>query len=260
MARNVVFIHGIFGNGNRGYWENYRSLFESAGYVCHTPTLPGHDVSPADPVDPLLGKLGLKDYVQSLEALIETLPERPILVGHSLGGLLAQILASRGLVSAAVLITPAPPAGIVDFSFSQIKCSLPTFMTWRFWEKPFRFNFETHVYGAMNRMPPDSHRQLFEELVHESGKVLMEISLWPFFIDRPSAVDEKTVTCPILVIGAGKDRLVPISTARKVARKYGQSNYREYVNHAHWIIGEPGWEHVAKEIIEWVGKHDAVAT
>ena len=109
MAETIFFIHGMWGGG--WYWEKHRRFLEDRGFTCIAPTLRHHDMDPRDTPDPGLGTTSLLDYAQDLEQEIETLGVKPVLIGHSMGGLLAQILGARGLARALVLMTPAPPAG-----------------------------------------------------------------------------------------------------------------------------------------------------
>ena len=109
MTETIVMIHGMWGTG--WYWENFKRFFEGKGYHCVVPTLRFHDMDPKGLPDPRLGTTSLLDYAADLEKLIRELHATPILMGHSMGGLLAQILGSRGLAKALVLLTPASPHG-----------------------------------------------------------------------------------------------------------------------------------------------------
>ena len=104
MAETIVMIHGMWGGGWN--WENYQKFFEGKGYHCLTPTLRFHDVDPKAPPHPQLGTTSLLDYAEDLEKEIGKLDTLPILMGHSMGGLLAQILGSRGLAKALVFLEP----------------------------------------------------------------------------------------------------------------------------------------------------------
>lgn len=82
---------------------------------------------------------------------------------------------------------------------------------------------------------------------------MFEIGYWFFDSRRASRVDESEVTCPVLVVGASRDRITPVSVVRRVARKYGAvSTYKEFENQAHWVVGEPGWEDVAEYARGWL--------
>jgi len=119
MAETIVMIHGMWGSG--WYWENFKGFFESKGYRCVIPTLRFHDMDPKAVPDPRLGTTSLLDYAEDLEKLIRELDGKPIIMGHYMGGLLAQILGSRELAQTLVLLTPASPRGIVALKPSVIK-------------------------------------------------------------------------------------------------------------------------------------------
>ena len=217
MAETIVMIHGMWGSG--WYWENFKGFFESKGYRCVVPTLRFHDMDPNGVPDPRLGTTSLLDYAADLEKLIRELHVMPILMGHSMGGLLAQILGSRGLAKALVLLTPASPRGIIALKASVIKSFWSGLTTWGFWRKPFRQTFDEAVYSMLNQMPSESSKSIYDKFVYESGRAAFEIGFWLFDSKGAARVDESKVTCPVLVIAGEKDRIVPVSVTRKVAEK-----------------------------------------
>lgn len=251
MAETIVMIHGMWGTGS--YWENFKGFFEGKGYRCVVPTLRFHDMDPNGVPDPRLGTTSLLDYAEDLEKLIRELDGMPILMGHSMGGLLAQILGSRGLAKALILLTPASPRGIIALKASVIKSFWSGLTTWGFWRKPFRQTFDEAVYSMLNQMPSESWKSIYDKFVYESGRAAFEIGFWLFDSKGAARVDESRVTCPVLVIAGEKDRIVPVSVTRKVAEKYkAVSTYKEFSGHAHWVIGEPGWEQIAEYIEQWL--------
>jgi len=251
MAETIVMIHGMWGTGS--YWENFKGFFEGKGYRCVVPTLRFHDMDPNGVPDPRLGTTSLLDYAEDLEKLIRELDGIPILMGHSMGGLLAQILGSRGLAKALILLTPASPRGIIALKASVIKSFWSGLTTWGFWRKPFRQTFDEAVYSMLNQMPSESWKSIYDQFVYESGRAAFEIGFWLFDSKGAARVDESGVTCPVLVIAGEKDRIVPVSVTRKVAEKYkAVSTYKEFSGHAHWVIGEPGWEQIAEYIEQWL--------
>jgi pimeloyl-ACP methyl ester carboxylesterase len=251
MAETIVMIHGMWGSG--WYWENFKGFFESKGYRCMIPTLRFHDMDPNAVPDPRLGTTSLLDYAQDLEKLIRELDGMPILMGHSMGGLLAQILGSRGLAKALILLTPASPRGIIALKVSVIKSFWSGLTTWGFWRKPFRQTFDEAVYSMLNQMPPESWKGIYDQFVYESGRAAFEIGFWLFDSKGAARVDESKVTCPVLIIAGEKDRIVPVSVTRKVAEKYKRvSTYKEFSDHSHWVIGEPGWQEITEYIKEWL--------
>ena len=119
MTETIFMIHGMWGGS--WHWENYKRLFEKEGYHCVTTILRYHDMDPKDAPNPQIGTTSLTDYAEDLEQEIQKLGVKPIVMGHSMGGLLAQILGSRGLAKALVLLTPASPAGVMALTPSVIK-------------------------------------------------------------------------------------------------------------------------------------------
>ena len=251
MSKTIVMIHGMW--GGPWCWENYKSFFGDKGYQCLTPALRHHDIDPKDSPNPALGTTSLLDYVQDLEEFICSLDEKPIIMGHSMGGLLAQILGAKGLASKLVLITPASPSGIIAMKFSVIKSFWGILTRWGFWRKPNRISYRAASYSILNLVSEQDRKAAFETAVYESGRAAAEVGFWFFDFKGASKVDESQITCPVLVIGGTEDRIVPASVACKIAKKYERvSKYKEFENHAHWLFGEAGWQSIAEYIYGWI--------
>jgi len=251
MPNTIVMIHGMWGGG--WYWRDFRRFFEDRGYRCLTPTLRHHDVRPGDPPHPGLGTTSLLDFAADLESAIRDLDEAPVLLGHSMGGLLTQILASRGLARAAVLLSPASPAGVMALTPSVIRSFRRPLTTWGFWRKPHRPNLEEATYSMLHLLTPDERKNTWERFVWESGRAAAEIGFWLFDRRHASRVDPTRITCPMLLVAGIEDRITPISVARKVAKRYGRvCTFRELPNHAHWLIAEPGWREIAEQTAGWL--------
>jgi pimeloyl-ACP methyl ester carboxylesterase len=243
-------IHGMM--AGPWCWDNYKKYFERKGYNCITPALRFHDLNPNDIPDPQLGTTSLLDYAADLEEQIKEFEEPPILMGHSMGGLLAQILASRGSAKALILLNPAPPSGINTLTYTVLRSFSGAMMNWGFWRKPFRFSFNKAVYSTMHLMPFEDQKRVYNKLVYESGYVACQIGFW--FLDRTNAsrVDYGKVNCPVLVISGNKDRITPASVVKKVAYNYKSASYKQFDNHAHWVLIESGWQVIADYIENWL--------
>lgn len=251
MSGTIFMIHGMWGTSRD--WDDYRTFFQARGYRCITPNLPGHDTAPGAAPDPRLGTLSLLDYADVLERQIRQLDQKPIIMGHSMGGLLAQILGARGLARALVLLTPAAPAGLLTLTPSVIRCFWRYALRWRFWDRPYLPRFRDAAWSTLNLLPAEGQREAYARYVPESGRAIFEIGCWPLYRGKATTVDASRVTCPMLVIGGGLDRITPASVVRKVAARYGAvSTYREFAGHAHWVLGEPGWEAVAGFTAQWL--------
>lgn len=244
-------IHGMF--GGPWCWDNYRNMFEGEGYRCISTTLPYHDMDPQGVPDPRLGTICLLDYVDALEQEIKQLDEKPILMGHSMGGLLAQMLGARGLAKAIVLIAPASPSGIFITEPSVIKSVWSVIRRWGFWKKPARLTYDDVAYSMLHLLPEEERKGIYDKFVCESGRVVFEVGCWYFDVTAASKVDESRLTCPILVVAGRQDRLTPVSSIRRVVKKYKSvSTYKEFENHSHWIMAEPRWQEVAEYIVDWL--------
>lgn len=251
MTNTLLMIHGMW--GGPFYWANFRSVLEPLGWHCVATTLPYHGMDPRAPPDPRLGRTSVLDYAAALEKEIDALGESPILVGHSMGGLLAQMLCARGRARAAVLLAPAWPAGIFGLSPSVLKSFLPVMRRWGFWRKPMRQPFAAAAYSMLHLLPAAQQRAIYAQFVYESGRAAAEIGLWPLDRHRASRVDPAKVTCPLLVIAGSQDRVTPAHVVRRVARRYGErAHFHPFENHAHWLVGEPGWEQVADYVAQWL--------
>lgn len=234
----VLFVHGLFG----GAWqfEGWQPRMAARGFPNTAINLRGHHGS--RPV-PHLGSVSLLEYVDDAHAAAAALG-KPIVVGHSMGGLIAQKLAESDAVRAAVLICAAPPRGISVVSPSllvrQIKHAPSLLLS-----RPIETDPDDAESLLLNRVPPDRHAGIMARLVPDSGRAGRELSLGEI------AVDERRVRCPVLSIGCTDDRFVVPRIARALARKYG-ATWRELAGHGHYVIGEPGWEVVADGVAEWM--------
>jgi len=247
----LVMIHGMF--AGPWCWDSFRSYFEAQGYQVVTPTLRYHNIPLSSPPDPRLTDTGVLDYAADVEKEIRALPTKPVIIGHSMGGLIAQILASRGVAKAAVLVAPAFPRGVNPLSWTGFKSAWMNMGRWGSWKEPIRPTFEGAVYSSFHRVPENQRKRIFEKLTYESPKAALEISFWFLDTTKATQVDESKVTCPVLTIAAEEDRLLPPSIVQKIHRKYGKvSMYRVFPGRDHFLIAEPGWQEVAAYIDGWM--------
>jgi len=251
--KTILFIHGIMVGG--WCWDKYKSFFEARGYRCVAPNLPYHGKGWSVKPDKRLGSQSLSDYIDYLKREIDRLDlaggEKPIVISHSMGGLLAQKIAEQGLVDMLVAITPAPPKGIFALSRYSLKSVLGMKIPLAFWKSPIGVTLKGMEYMALHLTPPDERIDVFEKTGYESGRVMLELSF--SFLDpyNCARVDEKKIGCPMLVVSAGKDRLLPPKVVKKIAKKYS-ADYKNFEEHAHWIIAEPGWKEPAEYILNWI--------
>ncbi len=252
MASTIVMIHGMFSRPE--VWGKYVPFFEDLGWHCVTPVLRHHDIEPGSAPPEELATTSMLDYAADLEALIGELDEPPVLMGHSMGGLLAQMLAARGLARAVVLLTPAAPAGVVALSPSVIRAFRGPLTTWGFWRRSFRPDFKTARYAFLEGFPDEERRGMWERMVYESGRAIFEIGLWPFDRRHATRVDRRAITCPVLAVAGEKDRATPTFAVRAVACRYG-GTYTELPGQHHWVLAQTGWEKAASLCARWLEEH-----
>lgn len=250
MARLAVLIHGMWGTA--GVWHLWRPFLEERGWQTIAHSLRHHDV-PSDAPPAALGVTSLLDYVADLESTILDLPEKPVVIGHSMGGLLALLLCARGLARAGVLLTPAPPSSILAIRPSNLMAFARIQARWGWWKKPHRATLGealSYTFNTAGRVIGEKEHSAF---VHESGRALLEIGLPWLDRTRAATVDPRRVTVPLLFAGAGEDRLVPSGVVRRTAKQFAHvSDYIEYEDQGHWVLGQPGWERVADHAEAWL--------
>ena len=174
-------------------------------------------------------------------------------MGHSMGALLAQILATLINNKALVLISPAAPGDIPALSFSVLKTFWSSFVRWGFWEKPMRPTFKEIAYGVFQLLPAEEQKRLYDQFVFESGKAATEVGLPILDKNKASRVDETRISSPVLICAGAQDRIIPMSAVKKMNKKYSHvSTLKIYKDHAHWLLGENGWETVAQGIDKWL--------
>src|SRR5262249_14808004 len=149
-AKHIVMIHGA----NEGGWcfDKFKTVFEGLGWTCHAPDLVGHGTR-AENADKTLVGVGMADYLAELEALLELLPPKPVLLGHSMGGVLAQQLAAQGLAGALVLVAPAPRSGILPQTNSEKSLDRELMGLGQFWKTVINPNFDLACLYTLNRVP-----------------------------------------------------------------------------------------------------------
>jgi len=256
MKPTVMMVHGMCCTGE--VWSGFREYFESRGARVFAPTLsPEIRTSVLKKPNRALKEVSFTHYIDELLAHARQIEaetgHKPVVIGHSMGGLLAQVLAERGAVQAAVLISPTAPGGVATplhrlvRAFIKLVTKLGV-MPWVI--TPDRRGAARMVFNAI---PKAAHGAAYEAFVHESGRAFTELLDWP--------VDHAKIKVPLLTVSARRDRLVPAVLVRLTGKRYEEigGELREYDAHAHWLYAEPGWETPASEIYDWLLAKTAAA-
>lgn len=253
-SKTILMIHGMW----CGDWcfHNFEEFFSSKGFKVTVPVLRYHD-TPTDRPDEKLGGVGIGDYVTDLCDEISQLEEKPIVFGHSMGGLIAQLLLSRGVVERIVLIAPAAPRGVNSIYPSVVRSFASILLTWEFWKKPVKITYNEASYAMLSQVPHEQRQEIYSRFVFESGRAIFQIGFW-FLDDSHSTranISEKENS--ILIVRGLKDKIIPPRAVRKIHKRNERSSTLfTYPAHGHWIISEPGWEDVCQDIYKWLVKNN----
>ena len=234
----LLFVHGYFGRAIA--FERMMEWFATRGHLCCAPDLRGHgDSQPGCD----LGKVSIHDYAADIERVARTM-DSPVIIGHSMGGLIAQLAATKSCARGIVLLAPAPPRGIPVISFRLALAQMPympAIMT-SHTVIPRRDDLRKLV---VNRVPEKEREVVLDMLVPDSGRAAREMSI----LGVP--VDPDMVTVPTLVIAGDEDLFIPLARAERVAVRYGAS-MRVAPGRGHMLIIEPGYEELCEWITEWL--------
>jgi pimeloyl-ACP methyl ester carboxylesterase len=249
MARPLVLIHGMWCTGAN--WNRVAGLLGDRGFGCNAPTLPAHEVGVAHPE---VGNLSLRDYLAFLEGFVrdQQYAEAPVLIGHSMGALLAQQLAAKIQPFALVLLTPGAPAGIWSLYPSNLIAFARSTLRPGWWRKPHKPSRGRASVSLFNGVARERHVPLYDTLVEESGRVVLELGFSWLDKTRASAVDAAAITCPVFVVGCGRDRLTPAPMVRKVAALYPHAAVRHYPDRGHWVLDDADTEQMCTDIANWI--------
>jgi pimeloyl-ACP methyl ester carboxylesterase len=244
----VVMIHGAF----CGPWamDGLKQKFEAEGYSVAAPCLRFHDSKSAPMA---LGTTGLADYAADLADEIAALKAPPILVGHSMGGLLAQMLAARTEIRALVLLAPSAPWGLPPTTLFEIGAAHAMHLQPGYWNHILEPNRDVALAHSLDRLPRNMRDDVFGRFVPESGRATFEVMNWGLDLNHASEVDADAVRCPILCLTGSDDRINPPSTVARIAALYdGRAEAEVLDGMGHWLIGEPGWEKLAERALGWL--------
>jgi pimeloyl-ACP methyl ester carboxylesterase len=255
----VVLIHGLWMTPLS--WRDWVSRLEERGFRVLTPTPPQMDHTieklRADPS--LVSGMGIAEIADYYAEFIAGLSSAPIVMGHSLGGLITQQMLGRGLGTAGVAIHSGQAKGVFRLPLQQLRAALPVlgnplnyFKGVPLTAEQFHFAFA----GALGA--EDSHKAWETFHVPAPGRPIFQAALGNFAPNAAITVDyHKADRAPLLMVTGSADRIVPASVVRENAGRYksGIVEYREYPGRSHFTVGEPGWEYVLDESIEWALAH-----
>ena len=254
----VVFVHGLWMLA--GSWEAWRELFAERGYstvaVDWPDDPPNREQALAHP-EVFAGKTvgQVADHVADVIGSLRT--RKPIVVGHSFGGLMAQIVAGRGLTAGAVAIDPAPFRGVLPLPFTSLKASFPVLGNPLNRSKSVMLTHDQFRYGFSNAVSEEESRQLWETYcVPAPGRPLFQAALANVNWRTECRVDtEQASRGPLLIVSGEKDNIVPWKLANAAKKRYKAvpAEIVEMPNRGHSLCIDSGWREVAETVLTFLG-------
>ncbi|MEH2163134.1 MAG: alpha/beta hydrolase [Nostoc sp.] len=255
--KTIVLIHGLW--MTPGSWDLFREFYQRQGYQVFAPAWP-RLLSEVEAIrrDPsALAGLGITEVADHYEQFARTLDEPPILMGHSFGGLIVQILLDRGLGAAGVAIDSATPKGIWKLPFSAIKSVSPVLSNPWNYQHPVSLTFKQFKYAFANTMPESEARSAYQRnAIPGPGRPIFQVALANFNPWAATKVNYRNhQRSPLLLIAGANDHLVPSVQNKINYKKYARSNaitdYKEFPNRSHLIVAQEGWQEVAEYALSW---------
>jgi non-heme chloroperoxidase len=254
----VVFVHGLWLLPTS--WDRWSALFEEAGFTALAPGWPDDPESPAEananPVS-MAGK-SIGDIADHLDAVVRRLDRKPAIIGHSFGGLMAEILAGRGLSTATVAVDPAPFRGVLPLPISALKSASPVLTNPFNYKRAIPLTFEQFQFGFANVVDEEEAHTLYDEFaVPASGKPLFQAAAANINPWTEAKVDTETPERgPLLIVSGEKDNTVPWSIAnasyQQQKRNPGVTEIVEMPNRGHSLVIDSGWREVADTALAFV--------
>ncbi|MCU0444362.1 MAG: alpha/beta hydrolase [Microscillaceae bacterium] len=253
--KTIVFIHGLHENAHS--WSEWKSFFEKLGYTCHTPNYPYHEGIPQQlrrNPDKRLAKVRLNDVVAHYTQFIDQLEDpKPILIGHSMGGLIVQKLIQAQKGTLGICITSASPKGVLTFKWSFIKSNIGTI-------NPLKGNSlfcgtkEWFHYAICNTLSRQESDAIYEKTIIPESRNIPRSSRM-----NDGKIDFNQPHAPLLFIGAEKDHIIPIGLNIKNVKAYKDKQsiveFKEFKGRSHSICVQTDWQEVARFIADWIAKN-----
>ncbi|GAA1553803.1 alpha/beta fold hydrolase [Dactylosporangium maewongense] len=261
MSTPVVFIHGLWLHASS--WQPWVELFRAEGYEPVAPGWPGEPgtVAEAREHPEAVADHGIDDVVEHYAKVIAGLPAKPILIGHSFGGMIAQKLLGQDLAAAAVAVDAAQIKGVLPLPLSALRATLPVFRNPANKHRAVSLTAQQFRFAFGNAVTEQESQELFDRwAVPAPGKPLFEAAAANFDPHSPAKVDTANeLRGPLLLITGGRDHTVPESVTRATLKQYRHSHavtdILDFPDRAHSLTIDSGWRAVADESLAWLRRN-----
>jgi pimeloyl-ACP methyl ester carboxylesterase len=255
-SKTILLIHGLWVTPRS--WDKFRGYYEARGYKVLAPAWPGiaGDVEDMQRDPSSFNNIGIEQVVAHYTKIIQALPEKPIIIGHSFGGLITQLLVDRGLAAAGVAIDSVPPKGILVLPVSTYLALVPALNPFHF-RGTFRFTLKQFWRVFANTLTAGEVREAYDtQAIAAPGRAIFQAALSNLIPNSWATVNFKNPDrAPLLVIGGEKDVIMPAALSRKIFAKHQASpvttDYKEFAGRSHYLVAEKGWEEVAGYALTW---------
>ena len=261
----IVLVHGLWVTPRS--WEHWVSHYEAKGFRVLTPAYPGFEIEvEALRENPqVIADCDITATIDHLADVVRGVENPPIIMGHSFGGALTQMLLYRGLGAAGVVIDSAPTEGVRVTPPSQVKSLFPALSSPANIHKAVGFTEKQFHYAFTNTLDEQAAKEAYDRYaIAAPGRWVWTYGLIANFKPghQETWVDyDKADRAPLLFIGGGEDNIMPPSVNKANAHKYHKSGtvteYVEFPARSHWTCAEPGWEEVADRALDWALAHVA---
>ena len=251
--KSIVFITGTFIGNN--CWDEWISYFESNGYNCIAPAWPFKNASPEElrnrHPDAEISSNRLADLTDHFATIVNSSPEKPIMIGHSLGGLVVQLLLHRGLGSAGVAMHSFPPPGVCTFKFSFLKAVWEAMAFFTSTDRTYLVEFKKWKYAIANGMGYELQKELYYRYAIPESKQVMRDAFK--CIER---INFEKPHAPLLFTSGSNDQIIPTSLNYNNYKRYKAedsiADYRFFEGRNHLVFGHPAGMKDAEFILGWL--------
>jgi pimeloyl-ACP methyl ester carboxylesterase len=251
----ILFITGAFVSNT--CWDEWRKYFETKGYTTFAPPWPHKDSSAENlrnrHPDEAIASNRLATLTEHFATIASQFPVKPILIGHSIGGLIVQLLLQRGLGAAGVAIHSVPPQGIFTFKLSFLKAGWKALGFFTSAKKTYLISFEGWKYAFTNGMTCDDQKESYYRFAIPESKLIVRDTT-----TKAAKIDFKIPHAPLLLMSGSEDHTIPASLNYSNFKKYRNDNsitdYKEFSGRNHFVLGQDTWKENADYILEWIAK------
>jgi len=261
MAKgSIVFIHGLWMHSSS--WKPWMDFFNQNGYECHNPDWPGDGATVEESRNNkrAIANHSIGEVADGYAKFISTLSSKPIVIGHSFGGLMAQIILGRGLASAGIAIDPAPIKGVWQLPLSALKSSFAVLGNPFNLSKAVSLTHKQFRYAFTNAISEEESKEIYDRYtVPSPARPLFQVA---FATLNPAAQNKvntsNSTRGPLLITSGDKDHIVPPVLCRATLNQYKKSSaiteLKSFENRGHSLASDHGWTEIADYSLKWLNE------